>query len=208
MGKSLFSKDLSWEVDGDYYHLIRYAIHDNGEIFIHFISKNRDKVWTDGEMMKLPDHASYHEDGTIHIRHKGGGKSKIPLKLKQSLLKTPGLVDFPFLTISYYKNRFGMYKQFLTRLKERPVGHDIVSVQESFTIIFYLKDLTGIPFQYREIRIEGKYGCMPIEGANIPKLENKQKASPIVNICFRPTRKIIAEMNTADVVISPEPQNP
>jgi hypothetical protein len=200
--KHLARQDFTWELDGKYYHLIKMAVQDNAEIFIHLISKNKQDVWTDGELMKLPDHISYHKDGRVHIKHKGGERTILPFRFKEALLNTQGLVNLPFLTISFYKNRFEMYKSFLTPLDKQPTNHSIIKAKDSFTLIFTLKDLTNIPCQQRQIKVDYKYGCMPIEKEKLPALEDGDRVSPIINVCLNPDKNLINQLNVSDILIT------
>ena len=144
--------------NGAYTHLLRISIVDD-DLYVHFVSDERGKHPTckgkEITEMHLPDHLSYHQDGTVHIKHKKGKRSKLPFRLPEKFLSLDKLINLPILACSFYEQGFVVDSHGIGKLlKGRPEGHVIIeSCNITFTVAVFLRDLAGKPKEQRSIEV-------------------------------------------------------
>ncbi len=140
--------------NGIYTHLLRISV-VRDDLYVHFISDERGKhpTYNGKEItdMHIPDHLSYHQDGTPHIKHKKGKRSELPFRLPDKFLSLDKLIDFPILALSFSEQGFAEVSHGLGKsLKERPESHVIIeSCNITFTVVVFLRDKTGTPKERR-----------------------------------------------------------
>lgn len=181
-----------------YYHLLRFAFVGD-DSYVHFISSYRKEVkYSDGDNVfyeKLPDHISYHKDGKVHIKHKGGTYSNLPFKLPEKFLTQTKLFDFNWIAISFYDGAFDEHLEYFKCTDDKPDNHIIIeSHLVSFTILVKVKDMTTTPLENRTIDFEVRIGGLVPDQPYPNLLENESKSDkkfPVLNICLNPTLDLI-----------------
>lgn len=136
--------------NGKYVYLLRIA-HVGDDFYVHLISDNRDKHPTyDGVNvmdMHLVDHISYHQDGTVHLKHKKGKYSKVSFQIPQKFLALDDLFDMPLLAISFYEKGFEQTGNGVGKiLAECPEDHKVIeSCNITFTVALFVRDIAPKP---------------------------------------------------------------
>ncbi len=192
-------QSIHWQIDEDLYHLINLTLSAAGDIYVRFVSRNRETVQTsDPAIDKMPDHISYHSSGVIHIRHKKGQRSTVPLRLKSGLLNTPGSMNLPFLAVSYYRENIDAYKATMKISASTTVttpGTRVISPAGSFTLVFRITDLARRPLENRALDVLCLPGTLPLDdpAPNLVIPEHSDVA-PLLNCCLNPTWELIKQI--------------
>lgn len=171
--------NISMLREGIYSHLLRLAFVGD-DFYIHFVSINRDKhpTWNGKNISKmhLPDHLSYHKDGTVHIKHKKGKYSKVPFQLPKQFMSLDVLFNLPLLAVSFYEKGFTQTGDGVGKtLSAQPNEHVMIeSCGITFTVVIFLRDFTRMPREQRCIDIMTMPGGFVPTSNDVTVLQGKE----------------------------------
>lgn len=187
MEEDIYKKgNICWKRENKFYCILKYTVKKNGEVFIHFVTRDRNQILSPNGKTTNIDHISFHKDGKVHLKMKGGKRIKVPLKLNKTLWKIEDKVDVPILAISYYHEKFAEYCDKYVPIIEKDSIDFSFYTNKSFTIVFWLKDYGKTPKDLRELSFFVKYGVFNFENRKNPIAQKHIILGHIYKIVINP----------------------